>query len=83
MTITFVCGGCGSSDVSRDAWADPDVEKQEWVLRVRRRFLPDVRMPARTRGGGAISPLRSRELARVFFFCRGADSRRRPSPSHR
>jgi hypothetical protein len=33
MTITFVCGWCGSSDVSRDAWADWDVEKQEWVLR--------------------------------------------------
>lgn len=57
MTIRFVCGWCGSSDVSRDAWADPDIEKQAWVLRVRRRLLPDVRMPARTGGGGAISPL--------------------------
>ena len=33
MTIQFVCGWCGSSDVSRDAWADWDVEKQAWVLR--------------------------------------------------
>jgi hypothetical protein len=30
MTITFVCGWCGSRDVSRDAWADPDVERQAW-----------------------------------------------------
>jgi len=33
MTIQFVCGWCGSTDVSRDAWADWNVEKQAWVLR--------------------------------------------------
>jgi hypothetical protein len=30
--ITIVCSWCGSADVSRDAWASWDVEKQDWVL---------------------------------------------------
>jgi len=28
----MVCRHCGSDDVSRDAWADWDTGKQEWVL---------------------------------------------------
>jgi len=31
--MAFVCGNCGSDDVSRDAWADWDTREQEWVLR--------------------------------------------------
>jgi hypothetical protein len=30
--IAIVCGTCGSDEVSRDAWADWDVDKQDWVL---------------------------------------------------
>lgn len=30
--ITIVCSKCGSDHVSRDAWADWDVESQDWVL---------------------------------------------------
>jgi hypothetical protein len=30
--ICIVCGKCGSTNVSRDAWADWDVAKQEWIL---------------------------------------------------
>lgn len=30
--ITIVCAECGSTDVSRDAWADWDTTTQEWVL---------------------------------------------------
>lgn len=30
--IAIVCGECGSDEVSRDAWADWDTGKQEWVL---------------------------------------------------
>lgn len=30
--ITFVCETCGSDTVTRDAWAEWDVEAQEWVL---------------------------------------------------
>lgn len=30
--IAIVCGTCGSDEVSRDAWADWDVDKQNWVL---------------------------------------------------
>jgi len=26
------CGTCGSEEVVRDAWAEWDFEKQEWVL---------------------------------------------------
>ena len=29
----MVCSRCGSDDVSRDAWADWDSAKQQWVLR--------------------------------------------------
>lgn len=29
----MLCGTCGSTDVSRDAWGDWDVAAQEWVLR--------------------------------------------------
>lgn len=30
--IDIVCKTCGSRNVSRDAWADWDSAKQEWVL---------------------------------------------------
>jgi hypothetical protein len=30
--IAIICGTCGSDEVSRDAWADWDIDKQEWVL---------------------------------------------------
>jgi hypothetical protein len=30
--IAILCGACGSDDVSRDAWANWDIRKQEWVL---------------------------------------------------
>ncbi|MBL8658021.1 MAG: hypothetical protein JNJ92_11795 [Altererythrobacter sp.] len=29
----MLCGTCGSTDVSRDAWGDWDVATQAWVLR--------------------------------------------------
>ena len=32
MAIQIVCGECGGSDVVRDAWAEWDEERQEWVL---------------------------------------------------
>jgi hypothetical protein len=28
----MVCGSCGSEKVLRDAWAEWDIESQEWVL---------------------------------------------------
>ena len=31
--VTYVCHQCGSSDVAIDAWAEWDIEKQDWVLR--------------------------------------------------
>ena len=31
--ITYVCHRCGSSDVAIDAWAEWDVQAQDWVLR--------------------------------------------------
>jgi hypothetical protein len=30
--VTFVCGMCGGKTVTRDAWAEWDVEAQEWLL---------------------------------------------------
>ena len=30
--IRKVCKHCGSSDVRKDAWAEWDEDKQEWVL---------------------------------------------------
>lgn len=30
--IDIVCGECGGSNVSRDAWADWSIEEQDWVL---------------------------------------------------
>ena len=30
--IDIVCGTCGGNNVSRDAWANWDTRKQEWVL---------------------------------------------------
>lgn len=30
--IQIVCSTCGSADVRRDAWAEWEPEKQEWVL---------------------------------------------------
>lgn len=31
--LLIACETCGSTDVARDAWAEWDVEAQEWVLR--------------------------------------------------
>ena len=30
--VTYVCETCGSGHVARDAWAQWDVERQEWVI---------------------------------------------------
>lgn len=30
--IDIICGTCGGRNVSRDAWADWDVNAQDWVL---------------------------------------------------
>ena len=30
--LAIVCHRCGSDEVSRDAWANWDVDKQDWVL---------------------------------------------------
>ena len=30
--IAIICGTCGSDEVSRDAWASWDMDKQEWAL---------------------------------------------------
>jgi hypothetical protein len=30
--VKMVCGSCGSEKVLRDAWAEWDIESQEWVL---------------------------------------------------
>ena len=30
--VQMLCGSCGSTDVSRDAWGEWDVEAQDWVL---------------------------------------------------
>ncbi len=30
--LAMVCGTCGSDEVSRDAWANWNVPKQEWEL---------------------------------------------------
>lgn len=32
MKVDYVCDGCGSHEVSRDAGAEWDVETQNWVL---------------------------------------------------
>jgi hypothetical protein len=32
LRIDFVCRDCGGNSVSRDAWAEWDVEAQDWVL---------------------------------------------------
>ncbi|MDQ2893146.1 MAG: hypothetical protein M3R64_08690 [Pseudomonadota bacterium] len=32
MKIDIVCGTCGSTNVSRDAWASWDKATQDWVL---------------------------------------------------
>lgn len=32
VKVQMVCSHCGSEDVKRDAWAEWDVEKQDWVL---------------------------------------------------
>lgn len=32
--INIVCSFCGSSEVNRDAWAEWDVDTQQWVLGV-------------------------------------------------
>ena len=31
--VQMLCGTCGSTDVSRDAWGEWDVKAQKWVLR--------------------------------------------------
>ena len=33
VKVQMVCSYCGSSDVMRDAWAEWDVETQNWALR--------------------------------------------------
>jgi hypothetical protein len=30
--LAMICSACGSDEVSRDAWADWDAARQEWVL---------------------------------------------------
>ena len=30
--VQMICSHCGSEEVKRDAWAEWDVEKQDWVL---------------------------------------------------
>jgi len=30
--ISIVCSTCGSDEVNRDAWAEWDEDRQEWVL---------------------------------------------------
>jgi hypothetical protein len=30
--ITFICSTCGSTKVTRDAWAEWDEASQQWVL---------------------------------------------------
>ncbi|HVI97588.1 MAG TPA: hypothetical protein VM657_00825 [Sphingomonas sp.] len=32
MKVEYVCDACGSSEISRDAWADWDTATQQWVL---------------------------------------------------
>lgn len=32
MAIRIVCNDCGSDDIARDAWANWDEDRQEWVL---------------------------------------------------
>lgn len=32
MKVTYICGICGSDQVSRDAWVDWDTATQQWVL---------------------------------------------------
>ncbi len=32
MRVTYVCNMCGGNTVTRDAWAEWNVEQQEWVL---------------------------------------------------
>lgn len=33
VKVQMLCGTCGSTNVSRDAWGEWDVAAQEWVLR--------------------------------------------------
>ena len=30
--VAIICGACGSDEISRDAWANCDIGKQEWAL---------------------------------------------------
>ena len=30
--VTYVCNMCGGNTVTRDAWAEWDVDEQDWVL---------------------------------------------------
>ena len=32
MKVTYVCSNCGGSNVVRDAWAEWDPVRQEWIL---------------------------------------------------
>lgn len=32
MAVDYVCSMCGGNTVTRDAWAEWDVDEQEWVL---------------------------------------------------
>lgn len=31
--VQMLCGACGSTDLSRDAWGEGNVAAQEWALR--------------------------------------------------
>lgn len=43
MKIKMVCSECGSEDVLADAWAEWDIDTQEWVLQTTfdEKFCPD------------------------------------------
>ena len=32
MAVEYVCSLCGGNSVTRDAWAEWDLEEQDWVL---------------------------------------------------
>jgi hypothetical protein len=32
MPVTYICSTCDGETVTRDAWAEWDVEAQDWVL---------------------------------------------------
>src|SRR3546814_16548982 len=32
MKVEYVCAYCGGNEISRDTWADWDIQTQQWVL---------------------------------------------------